>query len=119
MRKWIVFSILALVVAGSARAQAVYSLTAQRVTTTASGVAGVPLVLVPSNPQRKAYSVWNNSGNSAYISNTNAGTCSSSTPDKIQATFTSWEQWGPAVWTGAICAVRNSGTGTYTVREYW
>lgn len=118
MKRFFVF-VLAALFSWPVSAQAIYPLTAQSVTTTASGVAGVPMVLVPGNPVRKAFVVWNNGGNSAYVSQTNAGTCSSNTPDKIVATFTSWEQWGPAVWTGAICAVRNSGAGTFTVKEYW
>lgn len=118
MKRFLVL-VLAALFSWPVAAQAIYPLTAQSVTTTATIAAGVPSVLVPANPVRKAFAVWNNGGNSAYVSQTNSGTCSASTPDKIVATFSSWEQWGPAVWTGAICSVRNAGSGTYTVKEYW
>lgn len=83
--------------------------------TTSIPITTVSVLLVGSNPKRKGMYIWNNSSNSAYISF--GATSSSATPTFIVAAFSTLRFDGPAIYTGPVSAVRNSGTGTITTYE--
>lgn len=89
--------------------------TSNRVVTTSGAVTTSSVQLVAENKARRAFYIWNNSANSAYI--TFGPTSSSATPTFILPTFATLVVNGPVVWTGPISAIRNSGTGTLTVTE--
>lgn len=83
--------------------------------TTSISVTTTSILLVGSNANRKGMYIWNNSSNSAYIS---FGTTSSgATPTFIVAAFSTLRFDGPAIYTGPVSAIRNSGTGTMTTYE--
>lgn len=73
-----------------------------------------------ANPNRKGFSVYNNSTNSLYIGveidvsggNQIAQLGSNATVDA----YKDW--WGPCIWTGALYGRRNAGTGGVTVWEF-
>jgi hypothetical protein len=71
--------------------------------------------LVAANANRKGFVIFNNSANSVYV--TEGPTSVAANCTRLIATFTSWENVAGAVWTGAISAIRNSGSGVCTVFE--
>lgn len=87
---------------------------------TITAVATNSVQIVAANPARRALTIYNNSTNSAYITPecpaiaanlmeflaTNAGPTS----------LTKW--FGPVVYTGALCAIRNAGSGNVIVWEF-
>lgn len=75
----------------------------------------VSVVIAPANAARKSFYIYNNSANSAYI--TFGPTSTSATCTALVATFTSFVMSGPVCYTGAISAIRNSGSGVCTVHE--
>lgn len=75
----------------------------------------VSIVVAPANPLRKAFMIWNNSANSGYCCM--AATCTSASPTRIIATFTTWEPQQLLVYQGAISCIRNAGTGGMAVWE--
>ncbi len=79
-------------------------------------VATTSVVIAPANPNRRGFIVFNNSANSGYISF--AATSVASECTRLIATFTSWEMLTPIAYTGALSAIRNSGTGAMTVYEF-
>lgn len=83
--------------------------------TTASVAATVSVLLAPANPSRVGFTIWNNVNNTAYV--TFAATSSGSTPSFIIGAFSSFVWNGVICPTGPISAVRNSGTGTFTITE--
>lgn len=88
----------------------------RRVKTSVSIPIGAGGALLSSgNPNRIGFIIYNNSGNTIYVEyNT---TASSATPEHLIATFTSLAILGPVVWTGALAAVRNAGSGTAILTE--
>lgn len=86
-----------------------------RITTTAVPLSPGTSVIAVANPARIAFFVWNNSANSIYL--TFGPTSSSATPTFILATFATYPNLGPVIWTGAISATRNAGAGNATVYE--
>jgi hypothetical protein len=83
--------------------------------TTSVSVTTTSVVIAEANPRRRAFVVYNNSANSAYI--TYGPTSAGSTCTRILATFNQFEMLGPVVYTGQISAIRNSGSGTLTITE--
>ncbi len=85
------------------------------VSKTVTSVLIASVQILAANPMRKGFVVFNNSANSCYISPDNpviAASCM-----RLVATFASWEVYGPAVYTGALYCIRNSGSGNVTVWE--
>jgi hypothetical protein len=78
-------------------------------------VALVSVLAVPANSGRRGLTIYNNSANSVYLTYGNTSTSAGCT--RILATFTQWDMTGPAIYTGAISAIRNAGTGTLVVTE--
>lgn len=71
--------------------------------------------IVAANPLRRGLFIYNNSANSIYISYST--TASSSTKlTIILATFATWTMPYP-IYTGALSAVRNAGTGNALITE--
>lgn len=86
-----------------------------RVVTTTVPTTPSSAIILPANPARIGFYIYNNSANSIYISF--APTSSGSTPTIILATFAEKFMIGPVVYTGDISATRNSGSGPATVYE--
>ena len=82
---------------------------------TTTNVLLVSVQIAAANPNRKAFYIWNNSSNSTYV--TLGPTSVSSTPTRLVPTFATWEVNTGTIWTGAISAIRNAGSGTVTVYE--
>lgn len=80
-----------------------------------SVAAGTSALLVGENPSRRGFVIWNNSSNSCYISCDTVSIAASCT--WILATFQAKEVLSIA-YTGPLSAIRNSGTGTWTVWEF-
>lgn len=78
--------------------------------------ANVSTLLVPAASDRMGIWIWNNSGNSIYLSLVSPA--NSSQCLEIVATFQPWRMMGPLIWTGGIWGIRNSGTGGVTVWEF-
>lgn len=74
------------------------------------------LVIAPANANRKGIVIFNNSANSCYVSL--AGTAVAANCAHIIPTFASWECFWPVMYTGAISAIRNAGTGVITAWEF-
>lgn len=85
------------------------------VTTVSPSVTTSSVVIVQANPRRRGIIIYNNSANSAYL--TYGLTSASNTCTRILATFTQFEMLGPVVYTGAIAAIRNAGSGTLIITE--
>lgn len=85
-----------------------------KITISASVLLSSVLVL-PANYDRKGLIIYNNSSNSVYL--TFARTSASNTCTRILAAFTQWDMLGPVVYTGAIAAIRNAGSGTLVITE--
>lgn len=77
----------------------------------------VSIVISPANPNRIGFTVWNNSANSAYL--TFGATASSASPTYIHPTFSTLAFFGPAIYTGVLSAIRNAGSGTMVVTEFF
>lgn len=73
------------------------------------------VILVPANPKRKGFYIYNNSANSVYL--TFDSVSLSAEPTMILATFTQASMVAGLVYTGVISAIRNSGTGHCIVWE--
>ncbi len=86
--------------------------------TTTASVTTVATEIIDVNKDRRGFAVWNNSSNSVYLT-FGPTPCTSAAPTVIVATFTSFQMFGAVVWTGEICAIRNSGSGTITITEIW
>lgn len=84
---------------------------------TATNTLLVSVVIAAANVNRKAFSIWNNGSNSAYV--TFGATSTSAAPTFILATFTSITFFTPVVWTGQISAIRNAGSGNMVVTEFF
>lgn len=78
------------------------------------GVASV--VIAPENPKRLGFYIYNNVGNTRYV--TLGATSLSASPTFIITTF-SFYQWPypNMFYTGIISAIGNAGSGTMTVYE--
>lgn len=87
--------------------------TSTKVTTT--NVATSSVVICAANPDRKGLFIWNNSSNSGYVAF--ALTATSAGPTFIQATFSTYTMTMGTIWTGAVSAIRNAGTGNMVVWE--
>lgn len=81
-----------------------------------SVAAGNSVLLSAPNPARRGFIIWNNSSNSTYISLDTVSVAS--TCAWIIATFQS-KDFVNFAYTGAISAIRNSGTGTWTIYEFF
>ncbi len=76
----------------------------------------VSVVVAPANAARHGFMLWNNSANSEYCCY--AATCTSASPTRIVATFTTWDaSLAPVVYQGPISCLRNSGSGGTAVWE--
>lgn len=80
-----------------------------------TNVVTTSVVILPANSNRKGFIIFNNSANSTYV--TFGPTSVASTCTRLIPTYASWEVTQGAVYTGAISAIRNSGTGIITVYE--
>ena len=78
-------------------------------------VAQASVVIAPANVDRVGWVIYNNGANSVYI--VLGSTATSVLCAKILATFATWECYGPAVYTGALSAIRNAGSGAVNVYE--
>ncbi len=81
------------------------------------------VLLVPANPNRKGFTVYNNSTNSLYVlaEIPAVGVGGSNLIDfcASNAGPTSVVKWlGPTVYTGAIYGLRNAGSGSVTCWEF-
>lgn len=82
---------------------------------TITSVLLVSVQIVAANPNRKALRIWNNSSNSVYVCTESPAL--SNRPIEIITTFTS--KGLPDVnYTGALYAIRNSGSGNVVVTEF-
>lgn len=80
-------------------------------------VALTQTVVVQANPYRKGMRIYNNSSNSVYLSV--GTTCdSANTLFAIVATYSAFE-FASVNYRGAVCALRNSGTGNVVVTEFY
>jgi hypothetical protein len=84
--------------------------------TVSASVTNASTKILDANPARIGLRIWNNSGNSGYLSYGEAA--SSATPTAIVASFASFVEMGPVVYTGEIYAIRNAGSGAFTSWEY-
>lgn len=99
---------------------AIFSYTKSTKFNIAALVAATSAVLIPANPNRKGFTVYNNSTNSLYVCIENPAVaanlidfCGSN------AGPTSLVKWmGPGVPTGVITVIRNAGTGGVTAWEF-
>lgn len=82
--------------------------------TISASVAQTSVVVLPANPRRVWFSMYNNGANTVYL--TYGPTSSGSTPTRALATFASFET-GEVCYTGAISAIRNAGSGTIVSYE--
>lgn len=78
-------------------------------------ITNVSQLVLPANPDRRGLIIYNNSGNSVYL--TFGPTSASNTCTRILATFAQWDMLGPVVYTGEISAIRNSGSGSLIITE--
>jgi hypothetical protein len=125
-RAWLFFLlVLALVAAGcteglaATRSDTVFGGTrVEAISTyryTSTNVATSSVTIAAANVQRRGFVIYNNSSNTTYVSF--ACPAVGSAPVRPIATFASWEVYGPVVWTGQLCAIRNSGSGVVSVWE--
>lgn len=82
---------------------------------TSATVTTSSVVIAPANPARRGIIIYNNSGNSRYL--TFGPTASSATCTMIIPTFAHIMMLGPVVYTGPISAIGNAGTGNFTITE--
>jgi hypothetical protein len=75
---------------------------------------GTGVQIVPANPNRIGLILYNNSANSIYIRYGSPGT--SATCTTVIATFAQWVMPQP-IYTGALTACRNAGTGNVIYTE--
>lgn len=75
----------------------------------------VSIQVAAANSRRRGVMIWNNSANSGYCCF--AASCTSASPTRILATFTTWEPQQSLVYQGAISCIRNAGTGGMAVWE--
>ncbi len=73
------------------------------------------VVIAAANPDRLGLIIFNNSSNSVYV--TFGGTSSSATCTRLIPTFASWECIGAVIYTGAVSAIRNAGSGACIAYE--
>lgn len=74
------------------------------------------VVIMQANPNRKSFCLYNAGGNSAYI--TYGPTSNSTNPSAIVASFSNYNSLPGMHYCGAISAIRNAGSGTFTVTEF-
>lgn len=87
------------------------------ITTTSAAVAQSSVVIAKANSKRMGFIIWNNGANSGYL--TFGPTSTSSAPQVIHASFTSYTwPFSGFCYTGPISAIRNAGTGTFTIAEF-
>jgi hypothetical protein len=81
-------------------------------------VALTSVQIIAANPNRKGFVLYNNGGNSAYI--TYGTTSSSAAPSFIIGAFTNGPTviTTPVIYTGPLAAVRNAGSGTIIITEF-
>lgn len=75
----------------------------------------ISIVVLPANPNRKGFILYNNSANSVYV--TYGATSSSASCTRLIPTFASWEVTQGCIYTGIISAIRNAGSGTVVAYE--
>lgn len=85
-----------------------------KVTTSSVGTSSSSLI-VPRNPARRGFVIYNNSKHSVYLTYGSISTSDACT--RILEGFTQFESLGPVIYTGEISAIRNGGNGTLTVTE--
>lgn len=84
--------------------------------TISANVAQASVQILPANPNRRAFILYNNGANSTYI--TLGPTSNSSSCTFIVATFTHFNWPFPNIsYTGPISAIRNAGSGTIVCFE--
>lgn len=84
--------------------------------TTTASITNSSVLIAPANPNRRGFTIWNNSANSIYI--TFGPTSASASPTFILATFATLSFQPPNCWTGEISGIRNTGSGTVTIYEF-
>jgi hypothetical protein len=86
-----------------------------KITVSESLVAAVSKVIIGANPKRKGLIIYNNGGNTAYITFGPVSAGNACTTNV--ASFQSWSMLGNVVYTGQIAAIRNAGTGVMVITE--
>lgn len=85
------------------------------VRTISASVAQASVVIIGASTRRRGLLLYNNGGNSAYI--TFGPTSAGSSPTAIVGAFSNYAMLGPAIWMGQISAIRNAGSGTFIITE--
>lgn len=71
--------------------------------------ANVSYKLLDANPWRVGLTIYNQSGNTIYV--TFGDVSNSASPTLVIGSYQSWTMFGPVIWTGPISAIRNAGNG--------